>query len=696
MAPSRDWTPAPRQPAAALPEWTRRPAGRRWPARLLAISLTLGMLVSLILAFASILHSERRSAQNERLALAAKEQQVLGQQLVAAVGAALRGDSDAFARLTTLTTRFRPLEDALTRDDRVVDITPSPPEQRRRREAAAAVWSDMRTLTRQLVDAEEQLMRFRELALAVRADLAGLSASSGRVAEMLAEVGAPGSAVLDAAMQVARVKEMIAALEGVLRGGSDASQGIELGTASADEFEVVLSAVRPLPRQQDLGQADLISAMLDETWGLYSAMRADADGLVELLPEVGPAISVPPQISKANRRLEKALDAVIMGLEREPGDVSVVGLRVGLPTALVFSGLALACLGLLGLQQLISSRRRARESQQQNQANQEAIARLLHEMGDLADGDLTVSATVTSDVTGAIAESINYAVDALRELVRTINVTSDKVSDSAQVTRSVAQRLAQGSEEQTRQIEQATGAISTMTSAIDEIAKNAAESATVASRSMTVAGHGAQAVRDTISRMHEIRGRIQETSRRIKRLGESSQEIGDIVELIDDIADQTNILALNAAMQAAMAGEAGRGFAVVADEVQRLAERSGSATKQIDAIVRAIRNDTVEAVRSMEASMAGVAGGADVAENAGKALREIEDVSTYIADLTRRIADSAGNESREAAKVNETVKGILRITQENARGTRSTAESVDALAQLAEELQRSVAGFKLP
>jgi twitching motility protein PilJ len=196
--------------------------------------------------------------------------------------------------------------------------------------------------------------------------------------------------------------------------------------------------------------------------------------------------------------------------------------------------------------------------------------------------------------------------------------------------------------------------------------------------------------------MDAIREQIQETAKRIKRLGESSQEIGEIVELIDDIADQTNILALNAAMQAAMAGEAGRGFAVVADEVQRLAERSGNATKQIEALVRTIQADTNEAVSSMEASTAGVVEGATLAENAGDALREIENVSSYIAELTRRIADSAQNQSSEAAKINTTVSAIRDITERNAEGTRSTAEAVELLAELAVELQRSVAGFRLP
>jgi twitching motility protein PilJ len=345
---------------------------------------------------------------------------------------------------------------------------------------------------------------------------------------------------------------------------------------------------------------------------------------------------------------------------------------------------------------LVDARRREADSKTQNEINQQAILRLLDEMGDLADGDLTVQATVTEDITGAIADSINYAVDALRGLVTTINETAKQVTGSAQETRKTATQLAEASEVQTGQISRATDAIHSLTQSINEVATNANESAEVASRSVEVAGRGAQTVRDTILGMDAIREQIQETSKRIKRLGESSQEIGEIVELIDDIADQTNILALNAAMQAAMAGEAGRGFAVVADEVQRLAERSRNATKQIEALVRTIQADTNEAVSSMEASTGGVVEGANLAENAGDALREIENVSNYIAELTRRIADSAQNQSRGAGNINSTVSAVREITVKNAESTRRTAASVDALADLAVQLQRSVAGFRLP
>ena len=196
--------------------------------------------------------------------------------------------------------------------------------------------------------------------------------------------------------------------------------------------------------------------------------------------------------------------------------------------------------------------------------------------------------------------------------------------------------------------------------------------------------------------MDNIRDQIQETSKRIKRLGESSQEIGNIVELIEDIADQTNILALNAAMQAAMAGEAGRGFAVVADEVQRLAERSGNATKQIEALVKTIQADTGEAVNSMESSTSEVVNGARLAEEAGASLLEIQEVSSRIASTTRNIAESAEGQSKQTATINRIMDAIQEITRQTNEGTAKTADAIGRLAMLSVELKESVSGFRLP
>jgi twitching motility protein PilJ len=333
---------------------------------------------------------------------------------------------------------------------------------------------------------------------------------------------------------------------------------------------------------------------------------------------------------------------------------------------------------------------------EQTERNQSAIVRLLDELDSLADGDLTVMATVTEDITGAIADSINYAIEALRELVITLNDSAIMVDGAARQTDVTAQQLAEASETQSNQIEAASEAILSMVASIKEISGNAERSSDVARHSVDVAHKGGDAVRRTIEGMNTIRETIQDTAKRIKRLGESSQEIGNIIELINDIADQTNILALNASIQASMAGEAGRGFAVVADEVQRLAERSANATKQIEILVRTIQTDTKEAVVSMERSTTDVVGGALLAENAGAALEEIEQVSNQIASLVQNISSSARTQAAAAATVTRNVDVLQEINTQTSASTSATTESIRKLAELAAQLRKSVAGFTLP
>lgn len=339
---------------------------------------------------------------------------------------------------------------------------------------------------------------------------------------------------------------------------------------------------------------------------------------------------------------------------------------------------------------------RAQKIQEENDQNQTAILRLLDELGDLADGDLTTNATVSEDFTGAIADSINFAIDQLRELVSRINSTSVQVAEYSQGTQSIAMQLAEASEHQAQEIAGASAAINEMAVSIDQVSANAMESASVAERSVDIAYNGADVVQRTIEGMDVIREQIQETSKRIKRLGESSQEIGDIVSLINDIADQTNILALNAAIQASMAGEAGRGFAVVADEVQRLAERSAAATKQIEGLVKTIQSDTNEAVISMEQTTSEVVRGAHLAKDAGVALDEVQSVSRSLADLIQNISDAARQQAASAGHISNTMNIIQDITTQTTTGTINTAKSVGDLANMAVELRGSVAGFKLP
>ena len=338
---------------------------------------------------------------------------------------------------------------------------------------------------------------------------------------------------------------------------------------------------------------------------------------------------------------------------------------------------------------------RARQIQEENERNQIAILRLLDELGDLADGDLTVNATVSEDFTGAIADSVNFAIDQLRQLVLVINSTADRVSQSSEQTQMNAVELAEASEHQAQEIAGVSAAINEMTVSIDQVSNNASESATVAQRSVAIAYNGAEVVQRSIEGMNVIRDQIQETSKRIKRLGESSQEIGDIVGLINDIADQTNVLALNAAIQASMAGEAGRGFAVVADEVQRLAERSANATKQIETLVKTIQADTSEAVMSMESTTSEVVRGARLAKDAGEALEEVQTVSNTLADLIQNISNAAMQQAESAGHISHTMNIIQDITSQTSSGSMATARSIGELSEMAAALQESVTGFKI-
>jgi twitching motility protein PilJ len=368
--------------------------------------------------------------------------------------------------------------------------------------------------------------------------------------------------------------------------------------------------------------------------------------------------------------------------------------------ALILFGIAVV--GLIVRVYLADTRRRAEEAERQrseierqNKVNQDAILRLMNEMGSLAEGDLTVKTTVTEEITGAIADSVNFTIEELKNVVGRINHAAAQVSIATEAAQKTTTQLLAAAEKQGREIRETSASVLGMARAMNEMSLSATQSADVARQSLAAAQKGTEAVQNSIAGMNEIREQIQETSKRIKRLGESSQEIGEIVELISDITEQTNVLALNAAIQAASAGEAGRGFTVVAEEVQRLAERSAEATKQIGAIVKTIQTDTQDAVSAMEKSTQGVVEGAKLSDAAGQALSEIGDVSRRLAQLIETISATTEQQAKSASTVATNMQDILNITQQTTEGTKKTAVSIGQLAQLAQELKGSVSGFKI-
>jgi methyl-accepting chemotaxis protein len=364
----------------------------------------------------------------------------------------------------------------------------------------------------------------------------------------------------------------------------------------------------------------------------------------------------------------------------------------------VFALLAVLGMLVLGRNMLRRIRERQHEAEllaQQNQRNQDAILRLMDEMALIADGDLTAQARVTEDITGSIADSVNVTVGELRKVVESINEASEQVTSATDEAQKIAARLLAAAQRQAQDIGEADGSVEQMTRSITEVSETAAESAEFARSSIATTERGTQAVQESISGMNEIRVQIQDTAKRIKRLGESTQEIGEIVDLISDITEQTNVLALNAAIQAASAGEAGRGFTVVAEEVQRLAERSGEATKQIAALVKTIQADTQEAVAAMERSTHGVVEGARLTDAAGQSLQEIEEITRNLAELMQSIASSTHDQVAVAEQVRSIMREVLGLTSETTDGTQRTASSVGLLASLAQELKGSVTRFKV-
>ncbi len=443
---------------------------------------------------------------------------------------------------------------------------------------------------------------------------------------------------------------------------------------------------------------------LAELLKLYEETRSQAGGVLGNLQGLVAAREAQTTIVADSEPLRKALEALQDKLSGASGLGFASLLMLVIPAGLVI----LSAAGLVAVQlrasrqrqTLAEQQRRSAEQDQQeakrvNDANQAAILRLMNELQTVAEGDLTQEATVTEDITGAIADSVNYTVEELRSLVGSVQSTATRVAQTTTQVEATSTELLATSTEQLREIRETGQSVLDMASRINEVSSQAQQSATVARQSLQAAESGLTAVQNAIGGMNAIRDQIQETSKRIKRLGESSQEIGEITELIADITEQTNVLALNAAIQAASAGEAGRGFSVVAEEVQRLAERSGDATRQIAALVKAIQTDTQDAVAAMERSTQGVVEGARLSDNAGTALSEIDRVSRQLAELIERISASASKEADQANEVAGNIQHIFAVTEQTGEGTRTTATQVRELARMADELRQSVARFKI-
>jgi twitching motility protein PilJ len=686
--------------------WLRRPLpwiGRRPVPRQIRL---LGMLLAafVLLTVGAIYLESSTSARIASHAARVLDLQAQSQRLARAAPGALQGSNDAFRDLTE--SRDQVAQDLAALISGDAD--------------ASAADQDVQPLLRQLQDKWKPAEAAASLVIAQRRNLTAFGEVVARINESTSRMQELAEGVLNSMVQrsgsareVAAGGQLLALTQAIGRSANSMVSGPSNGADAA------VALGRDIGLFHDLA-VGLFSG--SEAMRLGAATDTDTRGRLAELVKLHRDVLAPAAEALAGAKsIVQAKDAVrtIAGgaeamrvagagvLEALRGEQRGRALDYGLMA--LFGAAALLCALAVAKVLLEDSRRRTAESEQRmmelqrleeqskrrNERNQAAILRLMNELQEVADGNLTVQATVTEDITGAIADSVNYTVEELRGLVGRINSTAESVNTASTQARDVATRLLTSSESQSREIRSTGEKVLQMAQQINEVSNSAGESAKVARTSLDAAERGQRAAYNQIAGMNEIREHIQETAKRIKRLGESSQEIGEIVELITDITEQTNVLALNAAIQAASAGEAGRGFSVVAEEVQRLADRSAEAAKQIGALVRTIQTDTQDAVTAMERSTQGVVEGTKLSDAAGTSLADIGRVSRQLAELIERIAQTTSEQASSAGGVAVSIERILSVTEQTSQGTRQTAQSIGQLATLARELKASVARFRV-
>ncbi|UUY09240.1 methyl-accepting chemotaxis protein [Pseudomonas sp. J452] len=659
----------------------------------LIAGLFIVLIISIVLLFANFAYLNTQSNYDKEYISHAGELRVLSQRIAKNATEAATGKAEAFPLLKEARNGFQERWSFLTEGNEATGLPPAPASMQADMDAVQKDWDSLRKNADAILASEQTVLSLHQVAATLAETIPQLQVEYEEVVDILLQSGAPAAQVSVAQRQSLLAERILGSVNKVLAGDDDSVQAADMFGRDASLFGRVLKAMTEGNAAMEISQVTDPDALerLAEISELFQFVSGSVDEILETSPELFQVRESASTIFSESQTLLDKASGLTGGLENLAS-----GRYFNTLAGYVLGALALASIILIGLVMVRETNRRLASTAEKNERNQSAILRLLDEIADLADGDLTVAATVTEDFTGAIADSINYSIDQLRDLVVTINSTAVQVAAAAQETQATAMHLAEASEHQAQEIAGASAAINEMAVSIDQVSANASESSAVAERSVAIANKGNEVVHNTITGMDNIREQIQDTSKRIKRLGESSQEIGDIVSLINDIADQTNILALNAAIQASMAGDAGRGFAVVADEVQRLAERSSAATKQIEALVKTIQTDTNEAVISMEQTTSEVVRGARLAQDAGVALEEIEKVSKTLAALIQNISNAARQQASSAGHISNTMNVIQEITSQTSAGTTATAKSIGNLAKMASEMRKSVSGFTLP
>jgi len=666
---------------------------------LVFVSIVL-LLASLALALSAYMVQTRHQANMDQYLLHTGEQRILAHKITGYASESLSGKEAAFDHLKDSRKEFSRLMDELKNGVPGEGLPPAPESVQPQLQGVQSVWLELRSQVDTILNNQEAILSVRGMIDDLRGTLHGLQEIFTSVAARMVEEKAPQSRVYHATRQLFIAQRMDTSLNQRATGGSVTQSTVDRLKQDLDELKTVNKTllegdvaldIKPVANETVQQNLVEISAILGDVDGSLGMLQAAVAG-----EKLQPDMDVQGELAGISDRLSSKLSDLRASYRTKVSNPMLGPVEVK-PALITLTGaVAIALVLILGLVLISNAKKRARVAAELDQGSDEAMRRLLDEMSGLADGDLSVETTVSEGLTGAVAESVNRAVAAMRGSVSGIQHTSIKLYSSVQENRATILQLAEVSEHQREQITDVSSTINTMEQDLTVMASEAASSSETAEKSVELAISGGNAVRQTISGMNKIGDRVGEASICIKRLDENLREAGDMVELIEDIADQTNILGLNAAMQAAVAGEAGRGFVVVADGVQRQAERFASVTKQIEAMVQSIQAEASKAVNSMESSTAEMASGTSLAENAGKLMEQIEAVSKDISNTVSRFAESVQHQSRSAAGINDSMGIIREITRQNSENTDASVLIIGELAENIDNLRQSVAGFSLP
>lgn len=522
-----------------------------------------------------------------------------------------------------------------------------------------------------------------------------LQNQSEKITKLLLNKGLTSKQIVMVSRQTMLVQRIDNNLNRVLSGDKNVEDAAEQFASDAGEFGRVITLLLNGDSKKNITPVKQNSAirLLKETRKSFR----DVSETISTILDVAPALNKLSNASFSIETQSRVLLRAVLNLKDrlKARDEKNTLYNVG---GFIFGALALLTAMLLGYLLFKQARLRLKISRLQHEKQQAAIVQLLEEMNTLAEGDLTIRATVTESITGAIADSVNYAVEALRILVTKINNTSGDLTNYAGKADKNIQLLSHSSQQQTKKINDSSEFISALINSIKKVSSDATSSAEVAQKSLEISHAGAETVRNTIAGMSTIREQIQSTSKRIKRLSESSQEISNIVHLMNDIAEQTNILALNAAIQASAAKSQSnsQNFSALSDEVQQLSQDATEATRKIEVLVRAILADTEEAVTSMEMTTADVVEGTRNAETAEDSLNEIENVSIQLAELIANISTASVSQFGAAEQISEAISDIENITQQASDQVVETTGYIGDLTKTTAELRESIYGFVLP